>query len=215
MSLGLIDLAIAAAPVFAILMAGSRHLRVNLWLYALQTFAIALAAYCLGQELAEPALVYTALAVFVLKAVIVPMFLHWIVGRVKVTSDPGTIMRAPLAMHLSILLLGVSFLLAQQLPNALTGHGQIGAAAAVSLLLTGIILMLTRKIALSQIVGFLVIENGIFVFALTQTVGMPMAVELGILLDVLVAVMIAGLLVFRIKQSFEHIDVAQLADLKD
>ncbi|HEY9785710.1 MAG TPA: hypothetical protein V6D17_09935, partial [Candidatus Obscuribacterales bacterium] len=89
------------------------------------------------------------------------------------------------------------------------------ATASISLLFTGLILMLTRRIALSQIVGFLVLENGIYLFALTQTRGMPMVVEMGILLDVLVGVMIAGLLVFRIQKSFEHIDVTQLTELRD
>jgi hydrogenase-4 membrane subunit HyfE len=58
-------------------------------------------------------------------------------------------------------------------------------------------------------------ENGIYLFALTQTHGMPMIVEMGILLDVLVGVMITGLLLFNIKKSFEHIDVTQLTDLRD
>ena len=75
--------------------------------------------------------------------------------------------------------------------------------------------MLTRRLAISQILGFLVIENGIFTFALTQTHGMPMFVEMGVMLDVLAGVMIAGLLTFRIQKSFEHIDVAQLTDLRD
>jgi hydrogenase-4 component E len=87
--------------------------------------------------------------------------------------------------------------------------------AAMSLLFTGVLLMLTRKLAISQIIGFLVMENGIYLFALTQTHGMPMIVEMGILLDVLVGVMITGLLLFNIKKSFEHIDVTQLTDLRD
>ena len=68
---------------------------------------------------------------------------------------------------------------------------------------------------MSQIIGFLTMENGIFIFALTQTAGMPMLVEMGILLDVLVGVMITGLLLFGIKKSFEHIDVTQMTELKD
>jgi hydrogenase-4 component E len=87
--------------------------------------------------------------------------------------------------------------------------------AAMSLLITGVLLMLTRKLAISQIIGFLVMENGIFFFALTQTDGMPMIIEMGILLDVLVGVMIAGLMLFNIKKSFEHIDVTRLLNLRD
>jgi hydrogenase-4 component E len=85
----------------------------------------------------------------------------------------------------------------------------------MSLVFSGMLLMLTRRLAISQIIGFLVMENGIYLFALTQTRGMPMIVEMGVLLDVLVGVMITGLLLFNIKKSFEHIDVTQLTDLRD
>ena len=75
--------------------------------------------------------------------------------------------------------------------------------------------MLTRRLAISQVIGFLVLENGIFLYALTQTQGIPLMVEMGILLDVLVGVMIAGVVIFRLNRSFEHIDVTQLRGLKD
>jgi hydrogenase-4 component E len=150
------------------------------------------------------------------KGIGVPIFLNYLVKKIKVESDQGTFLPAPLSMHLNILLLGVSYLLASQLPGlSAEGDTRIGAMAAMSLLFTGVLLMLTRKLAISQIIGFLVMENGIYLFALTQTHGMPMIVEMGILLDVLVGVMITGLLLFNIKKSFEHIDVTQLTDLRD
>ena len=85
---------------------------------------------------------------------------------------------------------------------------------AVSLLLIGMLLMLTRRLAISQVIGFLVLENGIFLYALTQTHGIPLMVEMGIVLDVLVGVMIAGVVIFRLNRSFEHIDVTELSQLK-
>ena len=75
-------------------------------------------------------------------------------------------------------------------------------------------MMLTRRLALSQIVGFLILENGVFLFALTQTEGLPLLIELAVFVDILGAVMIAGVLIFQIKKSFEHIDVSRLTDLK-
>ncbi len=75
--------------------------------------------------------------------------------------------------------------------------------------------MLTRRLAISQVIGFLVLENGIFLYALTQTHGIPLMVEMGIVLDVLVGVMIAGVVIFRLNRSFEHIDVTKLRGLKE
>ncbi|MFX5494202.1 hypothetical protein ABTD62_20905, partial [Acinetobacter baumannii] len=62
---------------------------------------------------------------------------------------------------------------------------------------------------------FLVLENGIYLFYQSQTVGMHLVMEMGVLLDIFTAVMIAGLVVFRIQSSFEHVDVTQLSELKE
>jgi hydrogenase-4 component E len=119
-------------------------------------------------------------------------------------------------MHLGAFTVGLSYLIAQQI-SGLVGDldARLASTAAMSILFTGVLLMLTRRAAISQIVGFLVLENGIYLFTVTQTHGMPLLVEMGLLLEVLVAVMVAGLLLFNIKRSFEHIDVSQLTELKD
>ena len=77
------------------------------------------------------------------------------------------------------------------------------------------ILMISRRMAISQIVGFLVLENGIFYYTIAQPRAMPLLVELGVLLDVLAATMLAGLLAYRINDRFEHIDVTALDSLRD
>ncbi len=216
MNLTFTDMIAIASALAAVMMVGSRHLRLNLELYGVQTFIIAWETALIGAHKNEPQLYLVALAIASIKAIGIPIFLHWIIRRIGVENDSGTMMPAPLAMHLSIGLFGLAFMLSRQLPPA---PGSIetafGASAGLSLLFTGLLLMLTRKVAVSQIIGFLTMENGIFIFAMTQTAGMPMLVEMGILLDVLVGVMITGLLLFGIKKSFEHIDVTQLAELKD
>ncbi|SRR5579883_2062845 len=210
------EMILVGAAVTAILMAGSMHLRANLTFYAMQTFLIGLATAITAHMHAEAGLYLVAVAIASIKGLAIPFFLNWTINRIKINTDTGMIITAPLAMHLSIVLLGLSYLFVQGLPAA---AGELrswpGATVAISLVLTGLVLMLTRRVAISQIIGFLVIENGIYVFALTQTRGMPMIVEMGVLLDVLVGVMIAGLLVFKIQRSFEHIDVTQLAELRD
>jgi hydrogenase-4 component E len=191
-------------------------LRLNLSLFSLQTLLIAAETAYFGWWLHSDHLYLVALCIASIKAIGVPMFLGWIIKRINVQSDVGTVIPAPVAMHSSIVLLGISYLLAQQLPGLLGDpDSRMGATAAMSLLFSGVLLMLTRRIALSQIIGFLVMENGIYLFALTQTQGMPMIIEMGVLLDILVGVMVTGLLLFRIQRSFEHIDVTQLTELHD
>jgi hydrogenase-4 component E len=233
MSLDLYEILALSAAVVAILMLGTTHLRVNLWFYGIHTVIVAMEAWLIGTfsthhaEMFMPqffaplnislqAHAVQAVCFGLFKGIAVPVFLMRIIKHIQVESDSGTLLPTALTMHLSVLLLGVSYLLAAQLPGlGVEGDSRIGATAGMSLLFTGILLMLTRRLAISQIIGFLVMENGIYLFALTQTYGMPMIVEMGILLDVLVGVMITGLLLFGIKKSFEHIDVTQLTDLRD
>jgi hydrogenase-4 component E len=211
-----IDLCVLSAAVLACLMVGSLHLRLNLWMYGATTMCIALATAMTAQAHAEFNLIYIALLIAALKAAGIPLFLRWTSEKLNVHRDVGAMIAPPLAMHLSIGLLALSFLLTRGLPAPEMGTtGWYGATAGISLLFTGLVVMLTRKLAIGQILGFLVIENGIYVFALTQTLGMPLLVEMGVLLDMLVGVMVSGLLVFKIQKSFEHIDVAQLTSLKE
>ncbi len=213
-----IEVCALAAAIVAILMPGSLHIRVNLWLYGAATILVAAATALTGLTNSESTLIGIALLIAILKAACIPLFLSWTMAQLKITRDKGCFVPPPLAMHGSILLMAVSFYLTNGLPLPEVGSGSggwCGAAAGISLVFTGLVLMLTRRLAISQILGFLVIENGIFVFALTQTRGMPLFVEMGVMLDVLVGVMICGLLIFKIQKSFEHIDVAQLTDLRD
>jgi hydrogenase-4 component E len=216
MPLDLYEIIVLAPALVAVLMLGTTHLSLNLWLYCAHTALIAAATAYIAGSGGEGHLYMVAVGICVIKAAFIPYFLSWIIRKLQVQSDAGVFIPAPLSLHLGILLFGAAYLLAAQLPGLTTnGDSRLAATAAISLVCTGTLLMLTRKIALSQIIGFLVIENGIYLFALTQTRGMPLIVEMGIFLDVLVGVMITGLLLFRIKKSFEHIDVTQLTELRD
>jgi hydrogenase-4 component E len=210
------EICVLTAALLACLIVGSLHLKVNLWLYALSTLFIALATAAAALEHSETGLIVIAILIALLKSIAIPKFFSWAIDKLHVYRDLGAIIAPPLAMHAAILLFALSFILTKEIPSpAGPGYGWFGAAGGISLVFTGLLLMLTRRLAISQIFGFLVIENGIYVFALTQTKGMPLMVEMGILLDVLVGVMVSGLLLFKIQKSFEHIDVGQLTQLKE
>ncbi len=216
MNLPLAQIPLLLIALVAILMVGSTHLRLNIWLFSAQALLVTMATALSAVQHSDSHLYIIAALLFVLKVLAVPKFFMYIIEKVEVQRDTGTVVRAPVAMLLSIAFLWLSYILARQLPVP-SGDtiGWPGATAAISLLCTGLLLMLTRRIALSQIIGFLVMENGIYIFGLTQTNGMPMFIEMGILLDVLAGVMLAGLIAFRIKKNFEHIDVTMLTELKE
>ena len=86
---------------------------------------------------------------------------------------------------------------------------------AFSTLIIGLMVLTTRNKALTQVVGYLVLENGIFVFGLSQAERSPLLVEMGVLLDIFVGVFIMGIVVFHINREFDSLDSAQLTELKD
>jgi hydrogenase-4 component E len=210
------ELIAVSAAVLAILMLGTTHLRNNLHFYSLHTFLIAVETAWIANSNGQFELYWVAFFFALFKAILIPRFLSWIIDTIQVDSDAGAFIVAPIAMLAGIGMLGVSYLLSSQLPGLPGDHeSRLGAMSAMSILFTGVLLMLSRRIAISQITGFLVLENGIYLLALTQTHGMPMIIEMGILLELLGGVMIFGLLLFRIKKSFEHIDVTQLTELRE
>ena len=87
--------------------------------------------------------------------------------------------------------------------------------AALATVLIGLLVLVSRTLALTQVVGYIVVENGIFLFGLTLVREMPLLVELGILLDVFVGVFVMGIVVYHISRTFDHIDTQELTQLKD
>jgi hydrogenase-4 component E len=151
--------------------------------------------------------------VLLIKAIGIPLFLSWSARRMGVWRDAGAHLRPTVTLLFGGVLLGVGYFLAPQFAVPTLGNG--GAAGmTITLLLIGMLLMITRRLALSQIIGFLVLENGIFLYGLTQTHGMPMLLEMGVVFEVLVCVLVAGLVIFRLSRSFEHIDVTGMRGLR-
>jgi hydrogenase-4 component E len=92
------------------------------------------------------------------------------------------------------------------------GHNTL--AVAVSLFLIGFFMVVSRRKALMQVLALLSLENGLFLAAISLTYGMPMIVELGVFFDLLVAVMVLGILVYRIQETFDSMDVSKLSKLR-
>jgi len=203
------------SAVIAVLMLGSRNVHVQLSMFAGQIWLIAGETAFFAFQYNKPHFLIIALTLLLQRAIIVPLFLEEIARRIHVSKDPGMIIPTPLTMHLSVLLFGLSFFVAQHLPLPAPGSIVVASAtAAISHLFSGLVMMLTRRLALSQIVGFLTLENGVYLFALSQTNGLPLLMEMAVFVDILGAVMIGGVLIFSIKKSFEHIDVSRLKELK-
>ncbi len=213
MDLSRVDLLAAFAAVAGAWTCGVQSLRSMLWGLALQTALLGLVAFMHGREEHAPHYLLLAGVVITVKAAAIPVFLAWVAERIEVLRDKGAGLNPTLALFAGCVALASGYFLAPWIKGPLSNDPG-SAGMALALLLIGMLLMLTRRLAISQIIGFLVLENGIFLYALTQTSGMPLVVEMGVVFDVLVGVMVAGLVIFRLNRSFEHVDVTRLTGLK-
>ena len=114
-----------------------------------------------------------------------------------------------------VVILCLSFWIASRLTLPHPAASPLVLPLALSTTLIGLFLIVSRKTALMQVIGYLVLENGIYIFGMALAQDEPFLVEMGILLDVFVAVFVMGIAIFHINREFDHIDVDQLTSLKD
>ena len=154
-----------------------------------------------------------AALVFAVKVLIIPVVLFRIVERLNASRDVSSSITSAQSVFVAAGLILLSFYAVRPYVQTL-GVEEDMLAAAVALILTGAFLMVSRKKALMQVIGLLVLENGIFLAALTTTFGMPLVIEIGIFFDLLMGAFLMGLFVFRIRDTFDHLDVSKLRKLR-
>jgi len=184
-------------------------------LFMLQGAALVAASFLLGYATGQPDLYVSGALTLVLKVIFIPWMLHRMLHKLNVRWDVETLLNIPTTMLVGIALVIFAFSLAlpvSRLSDSLAG-GSLGIALACVLL--SIMMMITRSKAVPQVIGFLSMENGLLFAATTVTSGMPMIVEFGIALDVLVGVLILGVFMFQIREKFDSLDIRHLESLKE
>lgn len=214
-SLQLVNLLAAMLLLVSFAMLAQRRILSLINLFAWQGALLALSTLIVAWSTGQHHLYYSAGLTLALKVILLPWLLHRLIRRLNVRWDVETMINIPTTMLVGIALVIFSFNLAapiSQLAEGIT-RGLIGIALACVLL--SLLMMLTRRKAVSQVVAFLSLENGLFFAATSATQGMPLVVELGIALDVLVATFIFGVFFFQIRETFESLDIAHMEKLKD
>ncbi len=159
------------------------------------------------------ALIFAAV-IIPLKGVVFPWLLLRARDRSGARKDVEPLISYPASILLCLAAFIASSWLGSRLPLPDPGVAWI-VPASLATIFTGFLLITTRSKAITQVLGYLVIENGIYIFGLALFVEQPMLVELAILLDVFVAVFVMGIAIFHISREFDHIDTAQLSELSD
>src|SRR5574340_404708 len=205
--------AILLLIVFAML--SQRRILSLINLFAWQGLVLAVSTFVVAYSTGQRHLYYAAALTLLLKVLVLPWLLHRLIRRLNVRWDVETLINIPTTLLVGIALVIFAFTLAAPISQPAEGitRGLIGIALASVLL--SLLMMLTRRKAISQVVGFLSMENGLFFAATSATHGMPLVVELGIALDVLVATFIFGIFFFQIRETFDSLDITHMEKLKD
>lgn len=200
--------------VFAIMMLSHRRPKSCIPLYAAQSLTLATVAATVAYTTGMSGLYISAVLIVLIKFFAIPRGLSYIVDKIGVEREVDI----PVGIRTSLLICGMLAVLSYYVSQPFIAAFESPLARllpiAISVLLIGFFLMVSRRTALMQLLGLLIMENGIFLAAMAITYGMPLVVELGIFFDVLVAALIIGLMVFRINSTFDSIDTAHLRSLK-
>ena len=210
----LVILCAAGMLVSVYLMVGQKSLVVAIRLYGVQSLLLGAVGIAMGAAEHRPHLYVTAALTIALKAVVIPWFLLRVIDRVGIRREiePFVNVPASLLLCLGLTVVGYRVSLGMAGGNQGVPHQVVGVA--LSMVLMGLFLMVTRRKALTQILALLTIENAVFLVAVGATAGMPLVVELGISFDVILAVMVLGVLVNRIVDRFESMDTSRLSNLR-
>jgi hydrogenase-4 component E len=211
----LINLLAAVILLLSFAMISQRRIASLINLFALQGAALVAASVLLGYAGDNQDLYVSAGLTLALKVLLIPWLLYRVIRRLNVRWDVEPLINVPTLMIVGIALVIFSFSLAlpvSRLSPSIAG-GSMGIALACVLL--SFLMMITRSRAVPQVIGFLSMENGLIFAATAATNGMPMIVEFGIALDVLVGILILGVFMFQIREQFDSLDIHHLEQLKE
>ena len=184
-------------------------------LLALQGLLLASATLLLAWRTGKGHMYVSAAMTLGLKAIFLPWLLHRLIRRLGVYWDSEPLLNIAGTMLVGLLIVIFAFGLAQPISELATTTTRSSIGIAIAVVLLAFLTMITRRKAMSQVVGFLSMENGLFFGAMSATYGMPMIVELGVALDILVAMLVLGVFFFQIREQFDSLDLHHLENLRE
>ena len=215
LSAQLINLLAALMLLLAFGMLAQRRILTLIHLFAMQGAVLTANTFVVAFSTAQTHLYYSAVLTLVLKVVVLPWILHRLIDRLNIRWDVETLINIPTIMMVGIVVVILSFNLALPISELAGTVNRSTLGIAMAAVLLAMLMMITRRKAVPQVIGFLAMENGLFFAATSATYGMPMIVELGIALDVLVGTFIFGIFFFQIRETFDSLDIHHLEKLKE
>lgn len=212
--LELLDLVLVAVLLQNFLMLGTSRLRAAIQYAGFQGVLVGVALY-LAHSDAGLRVVAMAIATVVLKGLVIPQILLRAMRNVSIRREIEPFIGFTTSLVLAALATGVSLVFSRSLP-LLDAHVEaLIVPASFATVLTGFLVLTTRRKAITQVVGYLALENGIFIFGLTLVEAIPFLVEIGVLLDLFVAVFVMGIIMDHISREFSSLSTEHLTSLRE
>ncbi|MBT3071463.1 hydrogenase-4 component E [Rhodomicrobium sp. Az07] len=177
--------------------------------FAVQAIMLSLAVAWQGYVRNAPDLFITAAMAFGLKGIIIPVALNRMVEKLGIKRGVDQVVNVGVAMFLGLGLTSLALLLVLKVTPGAASFTREGLALALAIILLGLLQMILRRNAVTQIVGFMSIENGL-ILAATGARGMPLVVEVSVAFSVLIALFVFAVFLFRIRERFDSVDVESL-----
>ncbi|HLF40092.1 MAG TPA: hypothetical protein VI854_01330 [Acidimicrobiia bacterium] len=211
----LLDVAAGLALVCAFVPLWRRGLVAVIRALAVQGATLAAVALLLGIRRSDPELLGVAVLVFALKAVVIPGLLVRIVTASTEARDAEPLVNVPASLLAGAALTLLAYAATRDVVALDPGLEVRAVPVGVAVVLVGFFVLVSRRKAVSQVVGFLILDNGIALVAFLATAGLPLVVELGASLDLLLAVLVLQVLAARMRTKFGAMDLDQLQELRD
>lgn len=213
----LIDVLLVAVLILDLLMVASRKLKQSVWINSSQAVVLGLLPPFLSEGEWEFHLLLMSFAIIVVRGLVIPLILMRSIRSAPETYETRSLLTPGATVSIAALITGFCFGMGINLPlpKSIPHFSDLLVPTALTTIMIGLFMLIVRTQALLQVIGYLTIENGIFLFGLALVRETPIVVELGILLDVFVGVFVMGIVLFHISQAFEHLDTTELSSLRD
>jgi hydrogenase-4 component E len=211
-STGIMQLLIALILASTFLILGSTRLYSCVRAFGIQSFLLACVAGVVAFSTGKIDIYIVAILTLAIKSMLIPYIFIYIIREIKVKREIALYVGISPSLIIGGILVVISYYLIRSI-SVITELSSFALSASMSLVSIGLFIMISRKKAIMQMLGILIMENGLFLGAISLTNGMPLLVELGIFFDVLIGVLIMGIIIFRINKTFETIDTDMLKTL--
>lgn len=208
----IMQLLISLILVSTFMILGSTRLYSCVRAFGIQSFLLACVAGIVAYSTGKNDIYIVSALTLIIKALVIPYIFIYIIREIKVKREIGLYVNISPSLIIGGILVVISYYLIRSI-NLITELSSFALSASMSLVSIGLFIMISRKKAIMQMLGILIMENGLFLGAISLTYGMPLLVELGIFFDVLIGALIMGILIFRINKTFESIDTDMLKTL--